>query len=930
MREVVYDIDLNLQEYDIKACMQNDDINLIVNIFKKEKPYDLTGAKATLNWSKPDGTPLRENMNIDKNMISVTLNKDYTDIKGKARLDIEITKEGTVSTFPLCLVIVEKIFQSNKVNNKIVELLDIIKMDEHIDEFLDNIKQKQTELSSQIAEKAKQSDLEIERTRITNLATLKEGSTTGDAELIDGRVSADGTIYDSIGENIRDIGTKINTIVSKYTFDTVDTTLPYTKICSSGTWCYIENLLLTKTWADYSKAYIIIDINISNIKEGVSLSTSNISLTAKRAISEVISYATLKSPSTKIVDSETFRVKYFINIPSDSNYLDGKMLYLQFGQLDSIGSIIATIENVAIFPLETSDYSEAEKMFDIYGYNKGTVISNINYENINNKPALNGKELTKESKIEDYQEEIEKIFDTNLSVVNKFIYKNIAKSIDLNSINCNIASGTTEKISNSDGSVTFKGIANSTNVNHWFYLKDFILPETWKGNHKYLIALNVSLDECPQSRTDDSTTGNFNFNMLAPSSNGLSNGIIHSKIDAVNSIITEGNCGDLIAVAAIDETKLNESDKNNFIFLQIGNVKPGSYITITLKDVCVLDLTELGLNNNEALTLFNKYKYIKEDIINKFYDINVSNSENSKYAEEANSVKDMSIKTDCEIWGDSLIAQGYGNIIGEILGRNIITKGYGGKTSTYIRDKFLAEADVNKVQIINIGRNNYFEPDVVIDDIRKMVEIIPHNNFLICCPPNGNYGEGIGTSAYENFVKIENILSKQYPANFLNTRLNTIYEYDMGNSKLLENFIQPEIGSSVTIKVDNAEFLTTYNSNDLDKWGEEFMKKVAIGLKMDSLDIYSVDRYDLENNTLTITLIENNSGKASGTNIGNSVDNGGLDSIKYCKVLQYADYYCYKSEITQSTFRKDGIHMSDIGKLCIAKVVARKINTMKI
>lgn len=152
MREVVYDIDLNLQEYDIKACMQNDDIKLIVNILKKEKLYDLTGAKATLNWSKPDGTPLRENMNIDKNMISVTLNKDYTDIKGKARLDIEITKEGTISTFPLVLVIVEKVFQSNKVNNKIVELLDIIKMDEYVDEFLDGIKKKQAELSSQIDE----------------------------------------------------------------------------------------------------------------------------------------------------------------------------------------------------------------------------------------------------------------------------------------------------------------------------------------------------------------------------------------------------------------------------------------------------------------------------------------------------------------------------------------------------------------------------------------------------------------------------------------------------------------------------------------------------------------------------------------------------------------------------------------------------------
>ena len=162
------------------------------------------------------------------------------------------------------------------------------------------------------------------KARIDNLATLTEGSTTGDAELVDGRVSADGTIYSNIGENIRDIGTKINTIVSKYTFDTVDTTLPYTKTCSSGTWCYIENLLLTKAWSNYSNAYIIMDINISNVKEGVSITTSDISLIAKRGLSEIIKYATLKSPSTKIVDSETFRVKYFINIPSDSNYLDGK------------------------------------------------------------------------------------------------------------------------------------------------------------------------------------------------------------------------------------------------------------------------------------------------------------------------------------------------------------------------------------------------------------------------------------------------------------------------------------------------------------------------------------------------------------------------------------------------------------------------------
>ena len=98
-------------------------------------------------------------MDINKNIVSITLNKNYTDIKGKAKLDIEIVKEGTVSTFPLCLVIVEKVFQSNKVNNKIVELLDIIKMDEYIDEFLDGIKKKQTELSSQMDEKANKNDV---------------------------------------------------------------------------------------------------------------------------------------------------------------------------------------------------------------------------------------------------------------------------------------------------------------------------------------------------------------------------------------------------------------------------------------------------------------------------------------------------------------------------------------------------------------------------------------------------------------------------------------------------------------------------------------------------------------------------------------------------------------------------------------------------
>ena len=58
-------------------------------------------------------------------------------------------------------------------------------------------------LNSQIEQKANQSDLDVEKARIDSLTTLASGSTTGDAELIDGRIGADGVTYSNIGTAIR-------------------------------------------------------------------------------------------------------------------------------------------------------------------------------------------------------------------------------------------------------------------------------------------------------------------------------------------------------------------------------------------------------------------------------------------------------------------------------------------------------------------------------------------------------------------------------------------------------------------------------------------------------------------------------------------------------------------------------------------------------
>ena len=47
--------------------------------------------------------------------------------------------------------------------------------------------------------------LNVVKSRLDNLASLDEGSVTGDAELIDGRVSFDGVTYKSIGDSIRKV-----------------------------------------------------------------------------------------------------------------------------------------------------------------------------------------------------------------------------------------------------------------------------------------------------------------------------------------------------------------------------------------------------------------------------------------------------------------------------------------------------------------------------------------------------------------------------------------------------------------------------------------------------------------------------------------------------------------------------------------------------
>ena len=108
-------------------------------------------------------------------------------------------------------ILAKLVINTNKIEDNTNKIEDNT---EKLNTNANNIKNISSQLDTNVRElensKASKLELDVERKRIDSFTSLPEGSTTGDAELIDGRIGVDGVTYENIGSAIREQFKNVN------------------------------------------------------------------------------------------------------------------------------------------------------------------------------------------------------------------------------------------------------------------------------------------------------------------------------------------------------------------------------------------------------------------------------------------------------------------------------------------------------------------------------------------------------------------------------------------------------------------------------------------------------------------------------------------------------------------------------------------------
>ena len=218
-------------------CFRGEDVQLTVTVTGENgKPIDLsnTSVKIYFTLDKKVNEPVyRQDTGIvvdNLGIITVMLEKSYIRIGNNTLKMVLYDEDQTVFLQPLIISCIDPLIgevadleipDDINVRDEIYDIRRIIGDLQDFDDLGREIIEARNEygtvgrrLDTIETEKATKVEVDVERKRMDSFTKLGEGSTTGDAELIDGRFGANGTTYTNIGDNIRDIA-KGNGLIDK-------------------------------------------------------------------------------------------------------------------------------------------------------------------------------------------------------------------------------------------------------------------------------------------------------------------------------------------------------------------------------------------------------------------------------------------------------------------------------------------------------------------------------------------------------------------------------------------------------------------------------------------------------------------------------------------------------------------------------------------
>lgn len=210
-------IDLDRKIYNTLNAIQSDSKSryILVNLVSNNLAYDLTGTSVKIYGIKKDKTIFFNSATIidTKNgQFEIELTNQALATTGYLKIQILVTgaNQERLTTSHFFINVNETIVNDTAIEstNEFTALTNALSEVQDIDN-------KFTKVNEQFISKASKQELELQKNRIDNLAKLTEGSTTGDAELIDGRIGADGVIYENIGNGIRSQFSNIVTYTKK-------------------------------------------------------------------------------------------------------------------------------------------------------------------------------------------------------------------------------------------------------------------------------------------------------------------------------------------------------------------------------------------------------------------------------------------------------------------------------------------------------------------------------------------------------------------------------------------------------------------------------------------------------------------------------------------------------------------------------------------